>query len=181
MLSPATRLVRKLPSACRFLSGGSGGGGGGGGGGASFALTAEQQHSMDQAVPLIKEAARQEHVLAQKICGELYSYGHGLVEDERLAFAYTEKAALQGLAESQYVCAVRRCTGIGCAEDFDEARRFFKMAADQGDEDAINALRELDAKTGRTAPKKKEKKPKPNAPCSCGSGKKYKKCCGSNK
>ena len=25
------------------------------------------------------------------------------------------------------------------------------------------------------------KKPKPNAPCSCGSGKKYKKCCGSNK
>ena len=25
------------------------------------------------------------------------------------------------------------------------------------------------------------KKPKPNAPCSCGSGKKYKKCYGSNK
>ena len=99
-------------------------------------LTAEQQHNMDQAIPLIKEAARQEHLLAQKICGELYCSGHGVAEDERLAFAYTEKAALQGLAESQYVCAVRRCTGIGTEQDFDEARRFFKMAADQGDADA---------------------------------------------
>ena len=30
------------------------------------------------------------------------------------------------------------------------------------------------------APVKKPKKQKPNAICSCGSGKKYKKCCGAN-
>ena len=31
----------------------------------------------------------------------------------------------------------------------------------------------------KTAGKKPAKKQKPNVPCACGSGKKYKKCCGS--
>jgi acyl-CoA dehydrogenase len=79
MLSPATRLVRKLPSACRFLSGGSGGGGGGGGGGASFALTAEQQELQGRVaefiqrvvVPFESDARRGSHGIEESLRDEL--------------------------------------------------------------------------------------------------------------
>ena len=57
------------------------------------------------------------------------------------------------------------------------------LAAAKGDADATKGLQRVDEvicndpretlarPTGR-------KKPKPNAPCPCGSGKKHKKCCG---
>lgn len=136
---------------------------------------------MDQAVPLLKEAADQGHMLAQKCCGELHSYGHGVAEDDQLGFVYTERAAQQGHTECQYVTAVRYCTGIGVGQDYEAGREFFRLAAAQGDKDAIEALQELDAKLYADKPAVKKKKAKPNAPCSCGSGKKYKKCCGANK
>eukprot|EP00039_Didymoeca_costata_P028085 m.19933 g.19933 ORF g.19933 m.19933 type:complete len:172 (+) comp6718_c0_seq1:122-637(+) len=50
------------------------------------------------------------------------------------------------------------------------AHHSFKTCAQKG---SFNAM-----KGSTTAPKKSGKKVKPNDPCTCGSGKKYKKCCG---
>lgn len=42
----------------------------------------------------------------------------------------------------------------------------------------IEAEKELLEKTKKVDPIKADKEPDRNAPCPCGSGKKYKKCCG---
>ena len=42
----------------------------------------------------------------------------------------------------------------------------------------IEAEEELLENTPKTEPIKADQKPKRNAPCPCGSGKKYKNCCG---
>ena len=64
--------------------------------------------------------------------------------------------------------------------------RTLPLASAQGIAQATEALKRVDEiirndpRQALTRPTGR-KKPKPNAPCSCGSGKKYKKCCGSNK
>ena len=72
--------------------------------------------------------------------------------------------------------------GEGVPQNYPEARRLLALASAQGYAYATEALRRIDeiirndpsmafiTPTGR-------KKPKPNAPCPCGSGNKYKKCC----
>ena len=47
--------------------------------------------------------------------------------------------------------------------------------------DEIKAEEELLKKTPKADPIKADVVPDRNAPCPCGSGKKYKKCCGANK
>ena len=71
-------------------------------------------------------------------------------------------------------------------QNYQEARRLYKLAAAQGYDIATKNLMRVeelirnDPTQALTRPAA-NKKPKPNAPCSCGSGKKYKKCCGANK
>ena len=68
----------------------------------------------------------------------------------------------------------------GVPQNYLQARRYYALAAAQGDADAAEDLRRLDASQTLTRPTGR-KKPKPNAPCACGSGQKYKKCCGANR
>ena len=71
-------------------------------------------------------------------------------------------------------------------QNYQEARRLYAQAATQGDADAAEALKRVD-EIIRSDPSQAltrptgRKKPKPNAPCSCGSGQKFKKCCGANR
>jgi len=58
------------------------------------------------------------------------------------------------------------------ARKLDELSRKTKSIED------IQAEEELLEKTAKTEPIKAGLKPKRNAPCPCGSGKKYKNCCG---
>ena len=53
-------------------------------------LSDKQQCEMDQAVAMLREAADQGHVEAQARCGDLYCFGWGVAQDDRLAFLYTE-------------------------------------------------------------------------------------------
>ena len=75
--------------------------------------------------------------------------------------------------------------GAGVPQNYQEARRLFALASAQGDADAAKALHQVD-EVIRNDPRQAitrptgRKKPKPNVPCSCGSGQKYKKCCGAN-
>ena len=72
--------------------------------------------------------------------------------------------------------------GAGVPQNYQEARRLYALAAAQGDVEAAEALQRVDAvirndpSQALTRPTGR-KKPKPNAPCSCGSDKKYKNCC----
>ena len=72
--------------------------------------------------------------------------------------------------------------GAGVPQNCQEARRLYALALAQGHTEATEALRRID-EIIRNDPRRAltrptgRKKPKPNAPCWCGSGRKYKKCC----
>ena len=59
----------------------------------------------------------------------------------------------------------------------DEAQLFAQITVDNG-EDAEESIAALTALLNKAATVKVDKTPARNEPCSCGSGKKYKKCCG---
>lgn len=59
----------------------------------------------------------------------------------------------------------------------DDAGLFAKVIVDTN-ESAVELIDELHAALAKTEPVNVVKSPPRNEPCSCGSGKKYKKCCG---
>lgn len=59
----------------------------------------------------------------------------------------------------------------------DEARLYAQITVDTSD-DAEESIGELTALLNKGVTVKVDKIPARNEPCSCGSGKKYKKCCG---
>lgn len=59
----------------------------------------------------------------------------------------------------------------------DEAQLYAQISIDKS-EDAEESIAELTALLNKAATVKVDKTPARNEPCSCGSGKKYKKCCG---
>ena len=102
-------------------------------------------------------------------------YAHGANED-MADFENFEPQNLAGAKEHQQVVAALHAT----------ARAFFDgLASAQGDAEATESMKRVD-EVIRNDPRETltrptgRKKPKPNAPCPCGSGKKYKKCCWSN-
>ncbi len=62
-----------------------------------------------------------------------------------------------------------------------KARRLEEFSQRTRSVEEIQAEEELLKKTPKTEPIKADKTPDRNAPCPCGSGKKYKKCCGLGK
>jgi uncharacterized protein YecA (UPF0149 family) len=63
----------------------------------------------------------------------------------------------------------------------EKARRLDQFTQRTRSVDDIKAEEELLKKTPKTEPIKADKVADRNAPCPCGSGKKYKKCCGAAK
>ena len=76
--------------------------------------------------------------------------------------------------------------GAGVPQNYQKARRLYALGSAQGSAHPTKAVRRVDEiirndpRQALTRPTGR-KKPKPNAPCSCGSGQKYKKCCGANR
>ena len=58
-----------------------------------------------------------------------------------------------------------------------EAELYAEITIDS-DEEAVESIAELTALLNKGSTFKRDKVPARNEPCSCGSGKKYKKCCG---
>ena len=58
-----------------------------------------------------------------------------------------------------------------------EVELFANITVDTGEE-AVESIDELTLELNKASEVKIEKTPSRNEPCSCGSGKKYKKCCG---
>ena len=93
------------------------------------ALSDEQRCEMDQAVAILKEAANQGHMGAQGCCGNLYDFGTGVAQDDRLALVYYEKSAQQGDARSQFNAGVFYHDGRGCEQSYERAAEWFEKAA----------------------------------------------------
>ena len=143
-----------------------------------------------QAAEWYEAAASQGHAGAQNELGILFKYGRGVEQShERAVELFKQSTAKEG----QHNLAVCYANGQGVEKDFNEARKNFARAARQGHKGAAASLKKIDEMLGITPRKSKsakvpssafKKKPTVNAkdirnaPCSCGSGKKYKKCCG---
>jgi len=57
-------------------------------------------------------------------------------------------------------------------------KKLGRLARKARDKDEVRAEEELIEKTDKVEPIRSDGRPARNAPCPCGSGKKYKKCCG---
>ena len=64
-------------------------------------------------------------------------------EDPKVIFEWLRKSAKTGDAQGQYYTGHALENGIGCKKSLRKAVKWYKKAADQGDEDAIAALRRL--------------------------------------
>ena len=92
------------------------------------ALSDEQQHEMDQAVAMLREAADQGHIGGQACCGSIYGFGWGVVRDERLAFVYTEKGAQQGHPGCECNTGVYYRDGLVCAQSYTRAAEWWEIS-----------------------------------------------------
>ena len=88
------------------------------------------------AVPKLKVAAEKGHKKAQYRLGRCYDKGHGMTENDALAFQWYMKSAKQDYAKAQY--AVGKCykDGKGVDKDRTKAVSWFTKAAQQGNADA---------------------------------------------
>lgn len=85
----------------------------------------------EQAVKKLLPAAQKGHKKAQYRMGRCYDKGHGVAENNELAFKWYSKSAAQGYAKAQY--QVGRCykKGKGVTKDKDKAFQYFSRAAKQ--------------------------------------------------
>lgn len=92
------------------------------------------------AVPKLKAAAEKGHKKAQYRLGRCYDKGHGVAENEALAFQWYSKSAAQDYAKAQY--AIGKCykDGKGVEKDRKKAVDYFMKAAKQDNADGQYAL-----------------------------------------
>ena len=125
-----------------------------------------------------EKAAQQNHADATCELGNL----HYNVQKYKEALKYFIKAAELGSVIATYNIADCHEHGYGIPQNYQEALRLYNLAAIQGCGDVLEAIKRCEAALRddptQALSKPKQKKTKPNQPCSCGSGKKYKKCCG---
>ena len=129
-----------------------------------------------------EKAAQQGHAFAICALGLLHANGcHFPRNYERALELYRKSAAL---GNPVAISNIARCHEYGCGvpQNYQEALRLYTLASERGYDDALKDIGRVQAimrdDPTQALSKPKAKKPKPNQRCSCGSGKKYKKCCG---
>lgn len=109
-----------------------------------------------EAVPKLRQAAEMGHKKAQYRLGRCYAKGHGVEENDALAFQWYQKSANQDYAKAQY--RLGRCyyKGNGTQKNLTLAVTWFTKAAKQENADAQLALGKCYMKgKGVTADEKK--------------------------
>ena len=94
----------------------------------------------DKALPKLKLAASKGHRKAQYRLGRCYDKGHGVEENDKLAFQWYSKSAEQEYAKAEYQVGKCYKNGEGTVKDRAKAVKFFKRAAAQGNADGQLAL-----------------------------------------
>lgn len=99
-----------------------------------------QQGRKAEAADWWGKAAKQGNIEALTAVGEYYLFD---LNDYR-AIPFFEKAAESGYAEAEYLLGWCYLEGWGVAADKDKAKSLLKSAAEQGDEDAMDLLYQID-------------------------------------
>ena len=92
------------------------------------------------ALPKLRAAATKGHRKAQYRLGRCYDKGHGVTENDSIAFTWYMKAARQGHAKAQYQVGKSYKNGEGVAKDRKQAFEWFTKAARQENGDAELAI-----------------------------------------
>ena len=96
--------------------------------------------------PVLKKALNGD-AQAQFELGEMYDLGKGgLYQDREEAFRWYSKAAEKGLPAAQYNLGFMYYNGKGTEKNLDEAKKWWRLAARQGNIKAQNNLRTLGEK-----------------------------------
>jgi len=108
----------------------------------------------------LTEWAEQGDAQSQFELGEMYYYGDGVAKDFEEAFKWYRKAAEQGnraakkalsdaadqgQAQAQYNLGLVYASGHGVSKDLEQAVKWYRKAADQGDAKAQSLLVEIDS------------------------------------
>jgi len=94
----------------------------------------------DKAFPKLKASAEKGNKKAQYRLGRCYDKGHGVQENDVLAFQWYSKGAAQGHAKCQYQVGKCYKNGEGVAKDRKKAVEWFMKAANQDNAKAQMAL-----------------------------------------
>lgn len=78
----------------------------------------------------------------------MYDMGEGVVEAEDEAFAWLTRSAQQNCAHALTMLGFMYENEKGVDKNREEARRLYKLAADQGDINAIEMLESLESSIG---------------------------------
>ena len=95
-------------------------------------LAAEERKDFAEAMRWYREAAEQEHPIAQYAIARLYGAGLGVSHDFVTALHWYRKAAEQGYSEAQFFTGAFYQLGSGAPQDYAEALRWYRKAAEQG-------------------------------------------------
>ena len=95
------------------------------------------------AVPKLKTAAEKGHKKAQYRLGRCYDKGHGVTENDALAFQWYMKSAKQDYAKAQYQLGKSYMKGKGVAAEQKKASSWLKKAVknEKGGKDILAKIR----------------------------------------
>lgn len=105
------------------------------------------ERDLDKAIHWYNEAAKQEDPLAMHSLGAMHALGEGLEQDYAKAVVWYSRAAEKGYVKSQSMLGFMYQYGQGVTPDRDKAVHWYRLAAAQGDETAMQRLRELENAT----------------------------------
>ena len=85
-----------------------------------------------QAMELLLPSAIQGHAVAQTILGLMYYKGEGVIQDDKEAARWFQKAAKQGHVNAQYNLGMMYDDGKGVLRNYLRAHMWFNLAASNG-------------------------------------------------
>ena len=140
------------------------------------------EQSYERAAEWYEKAAQQGYASAINELGCLHLNGHHFPRNYERAVELFRKSAALGDPYATHNLAECHEHGHGVPQNYQEALRLYTLASERGHVDALEDIGRVQTimrdDPTQALSKPKAKKPKPNQRCSCGSGKKYKKCCG---
>lgn len=105
-------------------------------------ISAYLKGNYKKALAIWEPLATQGNAEAQYWLGSLYFNGQGgVLQDYKIAMKLAHQSATQGLASAQFVLGHMYVDGEGTGQDFQEAVKWFRLAAEQGHEAARKILK----------------------------------------
>ena len=97
-----------------------------------------------KSLPMVKRAAQKNWEPAIFSLGIAYSYGNGTPQDAKRGFEIIGTLANAGNVGAQIALGHLFLKGVGTEENPQLARRWYKMAADNGSQEAVNLLKQTE-------------------------------------